>query len=110
MVSSATSSLYIDIPIKSSQMTFKDLTLLSIGMSQKRLSIGRGYLNFQKLVRLNPGIFPFLTPSFENYQKMIARLEQNGLIRQNILNEGYFVRLTEYGEGKFDILSIQLFS
>ena len=110
MVSSATPNLFVDNPVKSPQMEFQDLTLLSLGMSHNPVTTARGYQNLEKLIKLNPEVFPFNLPKFENYQKMVYRLEQKGLILQARLNEGYFVQLTEFGTGRFDILSMQLFS
>ena len=94
----------------SPQMEFQDLTLLSLGMSHNPVTAKEGYQNMEKLIKLNPNVFPFNLPTFEDYQKMVSRLEQRGLVLQTQLKEREFIYLTEFGTGRFDILSMQVFS
>ena len=93
-----------------SPLKFRDLVLLSIGISNDRLNTRDGYDNYRRLLKRFSDRYAFSIVKEDSYLKMVNKLISEGTL-VNMYSpqiQGYFVKLSNQGEGEFDLLQLSL--
>ena len=93
-----------------SPLKFRDLVLLSIGISEGPLNTHDAYTQYKRLVLRFAEKFTFSIVKMETYTRMVNKLVSEGTLAKTYSPkiQGYFVELSDQGEGEYDLLQLSL--
>ncbi|MCE7734227.1 MAG: hypothetical protein GPJ54_05055 [Candidatus Heimdallarchaeota archaeon] len=93
-----------------SPLKFRDLVLLSIGVDGQPLNTQDAYERYKRLVLRFSEKFTFSTVKIETYTRMVSKLVTDGTLVKTYSPkiQGYFVKLSDQGEGEYDLLQLSL--